>query len=80
MVTPPARAISHSLVRRLWRGQMNCDQRGRASRLDVDTGPFQIQEIRDSGGQKVLVVPGSPDRESAHGSIRSGLEIKLYIM
>ena len=44
-------------------GQVDGDQRGGAGGLHVDAGPVQVEQVRDAGGQEVLVVPGVPDQE-----------------
>ena len=46
-------------------GQVRRDERCRASGLDVDARPIQIEEIGHAGGEKVLVVAGVPQQKEA---------------
>ena len=48
------------------RGHVNCHQRRRAGGLDGNARPFQVQQIRQPSGQKILVVAGVAQQEQAH--------------
>ena len=78
--TPGQRHATFAAPQRL-AGVMHRHQRGGTGGLDIDRRPFEIKDMADAGGEKVLVVAGMAQQEHAHviHQTRVGADVEIEI-